>query len=383
MKNASTPSLRLLAGIDEVDAVAWDALLGPESTPFLSHAWLHAMEASGVVGEGTGWEPRHLTLWRDKKLVAAAPAYVKEHSQGEFVFDWGWADAAERAGIPYYPKLILAVPFTPATGERMLVAPHEDRAQSEAQLIAAAAALAEEEGLSGIHVLFPTEAQAEHLASLGFAQRLGIQYQWKNAGYRSYEDFLGRFGSKQRGNLRRERAAAEKLGITIRTRPGREVDPELVHRLYLAGVDKHVWGMRYLNRDFFERILGSFPGVELVEATKDGRTLAGAVNIASSTRLYGRYWGAFEEHPFLHFNVCYYHSIDECIARGLQVFEPGAGGEHKLSRGFEPTFTRSAHLVADKRLDRAVREFLEREAFLLEARVASYRSSTALRPRES
>lgn len=385
MSKANT-SLRVLRSIDDVPAAAWDALLGPASTPFLAHAWIAALERSGAACDESGWSPRHLTLWRGDRLVAAAPAYVRADSRGEFVFDWGWADAAEQAGIRYYPKLTVAVPFTPATGERLLVAHGEDRLALEGQLVRAATALAHEEGLSSVHVLFPTEEQSALLEGAGYALRTGVQYHWRNAGYRTYEDFLARFTSKQRANLRRERAAAEKQGITIRTVRGeavRSVDPDLVHRIYLSTVDKMVWGMRYLNRDFFARILATVPGVEWVEAARDGTPIAGALNVASATHLYGRYWGALEEHPFLHFHVCYYHSIDACIARGLQVFEPGAGGEHKLSRGFEPAFTRSAHWLADRRLDRAVREFLEREAFLLEARVTSWRSSTGLRPRET
>jgi len=379
----ATTSLRLLGAIDEVPAAAWDALLGADSTPFVRHAWLHALEASGVASPATGWTPMHLTLWRGDTLVAAAPAYRRDDSRGEFVFDWGWAEAAQAAGIRYYPKLTVAVPFTPATGERMLVAPGEDRPALERALAAAAVSVAKDGRLSSVHVLFPIERQAAALEAAGYALRVGVQYHWRNAGYRTWEDFLARFASKQRANIRRERAAAEKQGISIRTLRGDEVrglDPDLVHRVYLSTVDKLVWGMRYLNRDFFARVLATVPGVEWVEAARGGRTIAGAFNVASPTRLYGRYWGALEEHPFLHFHVCYYHSIEACIARGIEVFEPGAGGEHKLSRGFEPVLTSSAHWIADRRLDRAVRDFLEREAFLVEARVASYRSSTGLRP---
>lgn len=376
-------SLRLLRTIEEVPATTWDALLGPGSTPFVSWAFLHALEASGVATPATGWTPRHLTLWRGDRLVAAAPAWVRNDSRGEFVFDWGWAEAADRAGIPYYPKLTVAVPFTPAQGERILVAPGEDRAALESAVGEAAIRVAREEGLSSVHVLFPTAAQAERLAGVGYARRVGVQFHWRNAGYATYEDFLARFTSRQRANLRRERAAAARQGIEIRTLRGEEVralDPDLVHRIYLSTVDRMVWGMRYLNRPFFERLLAEVPGVEWVEARRGGRVIAGALNVASERILYGRYWGALEHHPFLHFHVCYYHSIEACIARGIQVFEPGAGGEHKLSRGFEPTLTHSAHWIADRRLDAAVREFLGRETALLEMRVASYRSSTGLRP---
>lgn len=379
-------TLRLLGAIAEVPPGSWDALLRPDATPFVSHAWLHALEASGAASSETGWHPHHLTLWRGDRLVAAAPAWLRDDSRGEFVFDWGWAEAAERAGIRYYPKLTVAVPFTPATGSRLLVAPGEDEAELRRTLAEALIDVARAERISGVHVLFPTREELRILEEVGFARRYGVQYHWRNVGYRSYDEFLARFTSRQRSNLRRERAAAARQGISIRTLRGEEVralDPDLIHEIYLSTVEKLVWGQRYLNRDFFARILRTVPGVEWVEATRAGRTIAGALNVASDTRLYGRYWGALEEHPFLHFHVCYYHSIDECIARGIRVFEPGAGGEHKLSRGFEPVLTCSAHWLRDPRLDAAVREFLDREAFLLQTQVASYRSSTGLRPRES
>lgn len=380
--------LRVLSGVTEVDEAAWDALVDAGARPFYEWAWLEALEETGVIAKATGAAPCHLTLWRRRPgapaaLVAAAPAYRKTHSNGEFVYDWSWAGAAERAGIPYYPKLVLAVPLTPATGTRFLVAPGEDRAACEAALVEGAVELARAEALSSVHVLFPTEAEALRLEGLGFALRAGVQYHWENRGYGSYEDFLGAFSSKRRNQLRRERREIEARGITLRTRRGEDLaaaDPELVYRLYTSTVEKYAWGRRYLNPRFFRRVLDRFRRrVELVEAVRDGRVIAGAFNVASERRLYGRYWGCFEEHPFLHFNVCMYHSIAECIARSVGGFEGGAGGEHKLVRGFEPRLTWSAHRFFHPRLDAAIRRFVEGERAEIDQALPALQAMTGLR----
>lgn len=378
------PRLRVVDTLADVSEPAWDALLDPACTPFQKRRWLHAMEREGCATEATGWHPRHLTLWRGDSLVAAAPAYVREDSQGEFVFDHGWANAAHRAGIRYYPKLTLSVPFTPATGRRFLVAPGEDRAALTRTLCEAAVRFAREEKLSSVHVLFPTEEEAEHAEAAGAMTRLGVQYQWDNPGYRGYDEFLARFDSKRRHQLRREARAAGEQGITLRTRRGdalSEADAPMAYRLYLSTVDKFAWGRRYLNEGFFRRVLRDFrEHVELVEAVKDGRVVAGAINVASPTHLYGRYWGCFEEFAFLHFNVCYYHSIGECIARGVRRFEGGAGGEHKVTRGFEPAVTRSSHWVFHPGLDRAIREFVGRERAAIEAELPAMFAVAGMKP---
>lgn len=374
---------RVVRSLADVPAAAWDALLDPRAVPFLEHAWLAAFEETGVVGPRTGWSPRHLTVWRGGRLVGAAPAYVRRDSFGEFVWDFAWADAAQRMGVDYYPKLTLAVPFTPATGTRLLAHPAEDRAAVEKALADLALETAREEGLSSVHVLFPTDEQAERLVSFGLAHRLHAQFHWRNAGYATWDDFLARFASKQRGNIRRERAAAGKQGVAVRTIRGEglaSVDPALVHSLYASTVDKHMWGRRHLKPRFFERVLQTMRHrVEVVLAEREGRVVAGAFNVGSPTHLYGRYWGCFEELPFLHFHVALYHSIEESIRMGRQVFEGGAGGEHKLTRGFEPVLTHSAHFIAHRGLDQAIRRYLagEREATL--ASVAGYRSSTGLK----
>jgi len=377
--------LRLHTSISDISREAWDGLLDEDSIPFLEWRWLEALEESGSISPAAGWHPRHLSLWRGSRLVAAAPAYLKAHSHGEFVFDWSWASAAERVGLRYYPKLVLAVPLTPATGRRILVAPGENRAERTRELLSGALEYARSENLSSVHVLFPTEEECGPIEAAGFAVRLGVQYHWLNHGYASTEDFLARFNSRRRNQLRRERRAPKEQGIDIRTRRGEEllsVDPNEVFKLYCTTVDKHVWGYRHLEPSFFRRVLSGFRDrVELVEARRGGRLIAGAFNLASPTALYGRYWGCFEEHPFLHFNVCLYHSIDECILRGTGRFEPGAGGEHKLVRGFEPRLTYSAHWLFHHGLDKAVRAFLSHERAAIQAGLPAWHRETGFKSR--
>jgi hypothetical protein len=300
--------------------------------------------------------------------VAAAPAYARSDSDGDFGRDWAWAEAAARAGIPYYPKLVLGVPFTPATGRRVLVAEGEDREAAVRAVVAAARAVCEEEGIHSLHVLFPTADEAPALEAAGLALRMDFQYHWVNEGYRSFDDFLSRFPSKRRTAIRRERAEPGRQGIAIRTVRGDELGAapagwaREVASLHRASVDRMAWGRRFVDRAFYERVFRTMPGsLEVVEARRGGRLVAMAFNAASTERLYGRYWGCREEHRFLHFNVCLYHSVEDAIGRGLQAFEPGAGGEHKLSRGFEPAETWSAHAFLDPRLDVPVRRHLEAE----------------------
>jgi uncharacterized protein len=363
--------LRIHETIAEIPERAWDALLDESATPFLRWAWLEALENSGCVTGETGWQPCHLSLWRGTDLVAAAPAYFKDGSDGDFSRDWGWAEAAMRARIPYYPKLTLTVPFTPCTGRRVLVAPGEDRAACERLIINGARKLAEEGGASSVHVLFPVEDEADSLAELGLAKRVSYQYHWQNAGYASFDEFLARFDSKKRNQVKRERAEAAKQGLAIRTLRLQELSAapqkwaDAAFDLHRHTVDKLMWGRRWINRAFYRRVVERMPeNLELViaERESDGKLVAGAFNVASKTRLYGRYWGCFEDHRFLHFNVCMYHSIDQCIRRGVQVFEGGAGGEHKIPRGFEPSETFSSHVFADARLDLPIRQFIAREA---------------------
>lgn len=380
--------VRVVDSVSEVPAAAWDALHAHEpdaASPFVRHAFLEALERSGSAGPRAGWRARHLTLWRAGALVAAAPAWLKDGSEGDFSRDWEWAGAASRAGVAYYPKLALAVPATPATGRRLLVAPGERRDEAVARLVDAARALVAAEGAGGLHVLFPTREEALELEGHGLARRVDHQYHWRNEGYRGLEDFLARFPSKRRTALRRELRAPAEQGIAIRTVRGDELahDPggwaKACFELHRAATDRMAWGMRWVNRAFYERVLaGMADAVEVVEARREGRLVAMAFNLASPRVLYGRYWGCAEEHPFLHFNVALYHSIAECIARGVARFEGGAGGEHKLARGFEPAETWSCHALADPRLDRAVRRHVAAE---LEARTAGLAAWREAHPR--
>ena len=349
------------------------------------HGWLDALEQSRCAAPEAGWTPRHLTLWRGERLVAAAPAYQVTDSDGDFSRDWQWAAAARQAGVRYYPKLVLAVPFTPATGRRILTAPGQDRAQATQVLLEAAKDLARETQLGGVQVLFPDPDELTHLESAGLAVRVDFQYHWRNAGYSDWEAFLARFPSKRRSAIRRERAAPPQQGIAIRTVPGEELAADArgwareLFDLHRQTVDRMAWGMRWVNEEFYRRALESVPrAIQVVEARREGRLVATAFNATSGERLYGRYWGAREEHPFLHFNVCLYHSVEECIAHSVQVFEGGAGGEHKLSRGFEPAETWSAHWYRDRRLDQAVRRALRAELAERREAVARWRESSAV-----
>ena len=352
-------------GIAELEAL-FPELDGPESHPFVSFAWLAALEKTRCVGADTGWLPRHLVVSVKGQPLAVATAYVKGNSEGEFIFDWGWASAAHRAGIEYYPKLLLAVPFTPATGPRVLVRRGADRDLALGAVAAAVRELPKTLGISSAHVLFPHGEEADALAERGLLHRLSVQYQWHNRGYATFEDFLATLPTKKRTQIRRERKAMKERGIEIETLRQEALVPELVDDvfdLYAATVDKFFYGRRYLNRAFFAEVLDTMKGsVAIVVARAESRKiLAGAFNVRGKEALYGRYWGSRVDVPFLHFNVCYYHPIDDCIARGTPRFEPGAGGEHKLVRGLEPTLTHSVHRIEHPRLRSAITDFVERE----------------------
>jgi len=361
----SALTVKVVSGIQKVPREAWNALLGPLDPPVLRWEWLDALEASGSTTKARGWEAAHFTLWRGDTLVGAAPAWLKHHSMGEYVYDFAWANAARSFGIDYYPKLLVGVPLSPLTARRFLVAPTEDVAVIRAALLDAVLELGRKEKLSSVHVIFPPEAEAAALSSLGLFRRIGMQYHWVNPGYRTYADYLARFDSKRRHQLKHERGAAAKQGIALRTIRGDEVGKEhalLAYRFYENTVEKNGWGQVQLNQDFFLRAFASLNGsVELVVAERAGKTIAGAFNLSTTERLFGRYWGCFEEVPFLHFHVCLYHSVDDCIQRGLKVFEPGAGGEHKISRGFVPTAIHSAHHVYSAPFKAAVVNACERE----------------------
>jgi predicted N-acyltransferase len=349
---------RIAPSVGALPAAEWDALSG--GNPFVSHAFLTALEDSGSVGPGTGWTPAPITICGgDGRLAAALPAYLKDHSQGEYVFDHAWADAWHRAGGDYYPKLQIAAPFTPATGPRLLLA---DDALA-LPLLRAAEQLCAANGLSSAHATFIDPAQLPLFESAGWLLRSDIQFHWENRGYASFDDFLAALSSRKRKDLRKERAAAQQ-GVEIRALTGTEIRPEHWDAFwhFYQDTGSRKWGQPYLTRAAFtllgermaERIL-------LVLAFADGRAVAGALNFIGPDTLYGRYWGALEERPFLHFELCYYQAIDAAIRLGLSRVEAGAQGGHKLARGYEPVETWSAHWIAHPGFREAVGDFLTRE----------------------
>jgi len=362
--------LSLIESIDEIPRAVFSELEGPETYPFLRREWLSAFETSGCVGADRGWIPRHLVVSRGGELVALAPAYIKLHSMGEFVFDQGWAEFSEvKLGQPYYPKFILAVPFTPATGSRILHRTGTNSSERAAVfdvLTGALPELCEKLGLSSAHVLFPDEGDSNELRERGWAERHSIQYQFHAREDRTFDDFLGRFRAKKRASIRRECRSVQDEHHRIEALSGPALQAaggRLAHRLYLTTVDKHVWGKRYLSEGFFERVLETMSDSLQLVVAKDAEdeVLAGAFNLIGREAIYGRYWGAFADVPFLHFNVCLYEGVRQCLSLGRQRFEPGAGGEHKEGRGFEPTLTRSFHFLRDPRLSMAISDFLQRE----------------------
>ncbi len=367
--------------IASIPQESWDALLREGSSPFVEHTWLDCLEQAKCVGEHAGWIPRHLALYDGEHLVAAAPAYVKTNSEGEFVFDFSWAELANRMGVAYYPKLVLAVPFTPATGDRVLVHPERNRAETIAIFAQAVGRVVRDVGLSSAHVLFPHEEEAQMWAAAGFAMRLGVQYHWSNRNppFAGYEDFLMTLPQKKRTQIRRERKQPGIDGIEITTLRPDEYTPAMaasMHALYTTTVDKYFYGRRYMTPRFFDLLTERFAHrLSWVVARKHGEVIAGAFNVKKDGVLYGRYWGAHVDAPFLHFNVCYYHGVDQAIGEGIKTFNPGAGGEHKKVRGFLPTVTYSAHHIENPRLRGIIEEFLGRERLAVEQYVRAERAA--------
>lgn len=348
----------LIPALAEIEAAQWDALAGDQ--PCLSHAFLAGLEATGCVGRGTGWVPRHATLWREGELTAAMPLYEKHHSYGEYVFDWAWAEAYERHGLAYYPKWLAALPFCPIPGARLLGRDADERKT----LLAAVLSLAADSGLSSLHLLFPTEEEGDWLRDAGLMLRHGVQFHWHNAGYADFDAFLAHLNHDKRKKIRQERRRAAAHGLTLRWLDGHSAtapDWAFFYHCYATTYAQHR-STPYLKPDFFTTLARRLPdGVRLLLAERDGQPVAGAFYLCDGHALYGRYWGAIEALPFVHFELCYYQAIDYCIRHGLQRFEGGAQGEHKLSRGLEPVITRSAHWIADPRFRGAVDQFLARE----------------------
>ena len=371
---AST-KIQIATAIAALDAAQWDACANPPGceaagcggeryNPFLSHAFLKALEDSGCVGGRSGWTPAHVAVAENGRLVAATPAYVKTHSQGEYVFDHAWADAFARAGGHYYPKLQVAVPFTPVTGRRFLVAPGFDLAAGRHALVQGLRAVRAEVQASSIHATFATRAEWEALGTAGWLQRTDQQFHFLNEGYAGFDDFLAALASRKRKGIKRERRDAVANGITIEHVTGRDITEVHWDAFFAFYMDtgSRKWGRPYLNRRFFSLVGAALADrILLVMARRAGRYIAGAINFIGDDALYGRNWGALEEHPFLHFEVCYYQAIDFALARGLKRVEAGAQGEHKLARGYRPVQTYSVHDIADRRLAAAIRDYLDRE----------------------
>ncbi len=362
---------RIRSGVSAFDAAQWDALAEPDH-PFVSHAFLTALEDSGSVGPGTGWDPVPLAIERASGAdgtdeeegggvpLAVLPAYLKGHSQGEYVFDHAWADAWDRAGGSYYPKLQIAVPFTPATGPRLLLA---DQTLA-APLLRAAEMFCEQNGISGAHATFLSPEQVPLFEAAGWMIRSDIQFHWENRGYDSFDAFLGALASRKRKTLRKERDRAQAAVDEIRHLTGDDLTEDVWDAFWRFYQDTGArkWGRPYLTREAFS-LLGQRMAdkILLVFAYQDGEPVAGALNVIGGEALYGRYWGATRDIPFLHFELCYYQAIDAAIARGLARVEAGAQGGHKLVRGYEPVQTRSAHWIADPGFRAAIADFLERE----------------------
>lgn len=352
-------TVSVLPAISALTAAEWDGC-GAATNPFTTHRFLAALEDSGSVGEGTGWHPSHLVARVGGAVAGVAPCYLKTHSQGEYIFDHAWAQAYERAGGRYYPKLQCAVPFTPVTGPRLIAADPAVRLA----LLQAMSQVARQSGLSGAHVTFCSEAEADLGREAGFLPRASEQFHWLNQGYGSFDDFLAQLSSRKRKAIRKERERAQAFGGSIRSLTGDQILPAHWDAFWQFYQDtgSRKWGRPYLTRDFFDRLHATMrDDCLLVLAERDGRPVAGALNLIGPDALYGRYWGAVEDHPFLHFELCYHQAIDWAIAHGLSRVEAGAQGEHKLARGYLPTMTHSLHWVRDQGFHNAIADFLTRE----------------------
>ena len=354
--------VKLVQGIGQIEARLWDACVGPDQ-PFLSHAFLSALEDSGSASQRTGWLPLHLVVEAGGELIGCAPMYLKSHSYGEYVFDWGWANAYERAGGTYYPKLQVSVPFTPVPGPRLLLRP-EVGAPARGMLAHALVSAAEQLNVSSLHVTFCREDEWDTLGNAGLLKRQGVQYHWHNRGYGTFDDFLGTLKSSKRKTIRKERARVGEQGLSIEVLTGDTLTPDIwgaFYPFYLSTVDKR-WGSAYLTKRFFARLGETMPErVVLMMARHGGRYVAGALNLLGADTLYGRVWGCRREFEFLHFEACYYQAIEFAIRHGLARVEAGAQGPHKLQRGYEPVATYSAHWIRDPGLRDAVERFLVQE----------------------
>ncbi|MBC7756668.1 MAG: N-acetyltransferase [Bdellovibrio sp.] len=352
-------SVELLTSIDAISPAVWDAL--SDTTPLISHAFLSALERSGSVGSGTGWNPRHLIVKQNSHIIGVMPLYLKSHSYGEYVFDWAWADAYQRSGLEYYPKLLSAIPFSPITSARLL-----SQGKDTMQLmIKALESVMQQHALSSAHVLFPDEVSAQLLNEAGWLKRTGVQFRWQNKNYGNFEDFLATLSHDKRKKIHQERKKIQLAGIVCRQIKGMDAtqaDWDFFYACYCNTYHEH-HSTPYLTRAFFAEISQNMPqNLLLIVAELDGKPIACTLNIYNETTLYGRYWGAIQFVSGLHFELCYYQAQQFCIHQGITYFEGGAQGEHKLARGFEPRSTCSYHKIAHADFEVAIKDFLRRES---------------------
>jgi predicted N-acyltransferase len=360
----NAPELRVLDTLSDIAPAAWNSLAG--DNPTLSHAWLNSLHETGCASAESGWLPQYLTLWRGEELSAALPLYVKAHSYGEYVFDWAWAEAYERNGLDYFPKLLSAIPFTPCTGSRLLARDDADRRV----LIEAALGAARGSEVSSLHILFPPDEEIALLEDEGLMRRVTIQFHWRNPGYDSFDHYLGAMSHDKRKRIKQERRRVTEAGVTFEHRVGNaieEADWDFFYACYCRTYREHR-STPYLSREFFAAIAQSMPkNLFMVVGYREGRRIAAALNLVNEHTLFGRYWGAGEFHSGLHFETCYYQAIEYCIAHKLALFEGGAQGAHKLARGFLPVKTWSAHWLKHPRFAHAVEDYLRRETGSVEA----------------
>ncbi|MCV6614042.1 MAG: GNAT family N-acetyltransferase [Cellvibrionaceae bacterium] len=371
-------TIEFCSSISSIDAQQWQALWA-EPYPFIQHGFLQALEESGCVGADSGWQMQHCLLWNEEKtqLLGAMPLYIKHHSYGEYVFDWAWADAYHRAGLEYYPKLLAAIPFTPASGPRIGFAPGQDAQQIGDQLIAACLHKARDIDASSFHLLFPHQRDRQILQKPELMPRTAVQFHWHNHGYQNFDEFLATFKSRKRKSLKAERRKVAEQQVSLVRREGKHIDEQQWQRFY------HCYQLTYLKRsghkgylnwDFFQRLGQSCADqIMMVQAYQRGDMVAGALYFKDSQTLYGRYWGCLDEFEALHFEACYYQGIVYAIEQNLQRFDPGAQGEHKIQRGFTPSLVHSLHWIEDQRFARAIEDFLDRERH----HIASYQEDAA------
>lgn len=359
----SPHTLKIIEDLAQIAATDWNVLAG--KNPFLSHAYLYALQESGCATAQFGWHAQFITVWQESRMLGAMPLYVKMNSYGEHVFDFAWADAYHRHGLNYYPKLVCTLPFTPVTGSRLLVADVPEAGEVRTLLLSAALQLARDEKISSLHCLFPNEVDVSEMQAQGMMLRQDVQFHWQNPGYQNFDEFLAVLSRDKRKRIKQERRKVHEAGITLQCVTGDVATAE--QWTFFASCYAHTRQQHNsppaLNADFFQRICATMPQhTLLVIATRAGRMIASALNVMTDEVLYGRSWGAFEFHPGLHFEACYYQAIEFCIARGIKTFEGGAQGEHKLARGFLPVVTQSAHWLAHPEFARAVDDYLQRES---------------------